>query len=49
MNAEELKAIQSPLKQQYKHDPSSVLVTSRATGRAGADLSSSPLAESRPT
>ncbi len=39
MNAEQLKAIQSPLKQQYKDDPSSALVTLRATGRASADLS----------
>jgi hypothetical protein len=49
MNAEELKAIQSLLKQQYKDDPSSALVTLRATGHAGADWSSSPLAESRRT
>ena len=39
MNAEQLKAIQSPLKARYKADPSSALVTLRATGRASADLS----------
>jgi uncharacterized OsmC-like protein len=39
VNAEELKAIQSPLKQQYQGDPAAALVTLRATGHAGADLS----------
>jgi uncharacterized OsmC-like protein len=39
MNAEQLKAIQSPLKEKYKNDPSAALVTLRATGRASADLS----------
>ncbi len=39
MNAEQLKAIQSPLKQQYQDNPSSALVTLSATGRASADLS----------
>jgi uncharacterized OsmC-like protein len=38
MNAEQLKAIQSPLKQQYEADPSSALVTLRATGRASQGL-----------
>lgn len=39
MNAEELKAIQGPLKERYKSDPSAALITLRATGRAGAGLS----------
>jgi uncharacterized OsmC-like protein len=34
MNAEQLKAIQRPLKEQYKADPDSALITLRATGRA---------------
>ena len=41
MNAKQLRAIQSPLKEKYKSDPSSALVTLRATGRASADLSCS--------
>ena len=39
MKAEELKAIQSPLKEQYAEDPSSALVTLLASGRASAGLS----------
>jgi OsmC-like protein len=39
MSAEQLRAIQSPLKQQYKDDPSSAPVTLRGKGRASADLS----------
>ena len=39
MNAEELKAIQGPLKERYKSDPSAALITLRATGRADAGLS----------
>jgi uncharacterized OsmC-like protein len=38
MNAAELKSIQSPFNEQYKDDPSSALVTLRATGRVSADL-----------
>jgi uncharacterized OsmC-like protein len=38
MNAEELKAVQGPLKERYKTDPSAALVTLRATGRASAGL-----------
>ncbi len=39
MNAEELKAIQGPLKERYKSDPSAALITLRATGRADTGLS----------
>ena len=39
MNAEELKAIQTPLKSQYKNDPQAALITLRATGRATDGLS----------
>src|SRR5260370_22034094 len=39
MNAEELKAIQGPLKERYKSDPFAALITLRATGRADAGLS----------
>jgi uncharacterized OsmC-like protein len=34
MNADELKAVQAPLKEQYRIDPESALITLRATGRA---------------
>ena len=34
MNAEELKAIQGPLKEQYRQDPRSAMITLRAEGRA---------------
>ena len=34
MNAEGLKAIQAPLKEKYKQDPQSALITLRAEGRA---------------
>jgi uncharacterized OsmC-like protein len=34
VNADELKAMQAPLKDQYKTDPSSALITLRARGRA---------------
>jgi uncharacterized OsmC-like protein len=34
VNADELKAMQAPLKDQYKTDPSSALITLRAKGRA---------------
>ena len=39
MNAEQLKAMQGPLKEQYKADPDSAMITLRATGRAQAGLS----------
>jgi uncharacterized OsmC-like protein len=34
MNADELKAVQAPLKEQYRIDPESALITLRAKGRA---------------
>ena len=34
MNAEQLKSIQRPLKERYKTDPASALITLRAKGRA---------------
>ena len=34
MNADQLKALQTPLKDQYKTDPGSALITLRATGTA---------------
>jgi uncharacterized OsmC-like protein len=34
MNAEQLKSIQGPLKEQYRADPEAALITLRATGRA---------------
>jgi uncharacterized OsmC-like protein len=34
MNADQLKALQAPLKDQYKTDPASALITLRARGRA---------------
>jgi uncharacterized OsmC-like protein len=38
MNAEQLKAVQTPLKDKYRSDPASALITLRATGRATSDL-----------
>ncbi|MBI3549173.1 MAG: OsmC family protein [Elusimicrobia bacterium] len=35
MNAEELKRVQAPLKDRYRADPASGVVTLRATGRVG--------------
>lgn len=34
MNADELKALQAPLKEQYRVDPESAMITLRAQGRA---------------
>jgi len=34
MNADELKALQAPLKERYKGDPGAALITLRATGQA---------------
>jgi uncharacterized OsmC-like protein len=34
MNADDLKSLQAPLKQQYKNDPASAVITLRASGRA---------------
>ena len=39
LSAEQLKSIQGPLKEQYRADPASALITLRATGRAGAGVS----------
>ena len=38
MNAEELRALQAPLKERYRADPASAVVTLRAEGRLGEDL-----------
>jgi uncharacterized OsmC-like protein len=38
MNAEELRALQAPLKERYRADPASAVVTLRAEGRLGQDL-----------
>lgn len=35
MNAEELKALQAPLKDRYRNDPAAAVVTLRAEGRIG--------------
>jgi hypothetical protein len=34
MNAEQLKAVQTPLKERYRQDPRAALITLRAEGRA---------------
>jgi uncharacterized OsmC-like protein len=39
MNAEQLKAIQAPLKDQYKTHPDAAMITLRATGRATEGVS----------
>ena len=39
MDADELKSLQAPLKQQYKNDPASAVVTLRASGRATGAVS----------
>ena len=39
MTAEQLKSLQAPLKEKYKAEPASALVTLRATGRATEGLS----------
>lgn len=41
MNAEELKQLQAPLKEQYRQDPGSALITLRASGRLGEGISCS--------
>jgi uncharacterized OsmC-like protein len=38
MNAEDLKALQAPLKERYRTDPAAARVTLRASGRAEAGL-----------
>src|ERR1044071_9507130 len=35
MNADELRSIQTPLKQQYRDDPGAALITLKAEGRIG--------------
>ncbi len=37
MNAEEIRALQAPLKAQYRQDPEKAVVTLRASGRIGAE------------
>ena len=39
MNSEELKALQSPLKEQYRNEPGSAVVTLKAQGRIGDGIS----------
>jgi uncharacterized OsmC-like protein len=38
MNAEELKALQAPIKERYKREPGAALVTLRAQGRIGEGI-----------
>ena len=38
MNAQELKALQAPLKEKYKADPPAALITLRAEGRVGEGI-----------
>jgi hypothetical protein len=39
MEAGQLKSLQGPIKERYRLDPSSALITLRATGRASDGLS----------
>ena len=39
MNADELRAVQAPLKERYRETPGAALVTLRAQGRVGAGVS----------
>lgn len=39
MESGELKALQTPLKERYRAEPSAALVTLRASGRLGDDVS----------
>ena len=41
MNGEELKAMQAPIKERYRNQPEAAVVTLRAEGRLGDDLSCS--------
>ena len=41
MNADELRALQAPIKERYRADAEAAVVTLRATGRIGEDLSCS--------
>src|SRR3712207_2879331 len=38
MNADQLRALQAPLKEQYRAEPGSALLTLRATGQLGAGI-----------
>jgi uncharacterized OsmC-like protein len=38
MNAEELKAMQAPIKERYRNDPGAAVVTLRASGRIGEGI-----------
>src|SRR5262245_26501326 len=40
MNADELRALQAPLKQKYRENPESAVVTLRATGDTTSDVTS---------
>ncbi|HEY1165755.1 MAG TPA: OsmC family protein [Chitinophaga sp.] len=39
MNAEALKALQAPLKEQYRNDPSAAVITLKAAGKTGEQIS----------
>lgn len=39
MNADELRSVQAPLKERYRETPGAALITLRAEGRTGEDLS----------
>jgi len=39
MNSEELRAIQAPLKDKYRHDPESAVITLKAEGKIGKGIS----------
>lgn len=41
MNSDELKAMQAPVKERYRDQPESAVVTLKAEGRLGEDLSCS--------
>ena len=38
MNAEQLKALQAPIKERYKNDPAAAVITLRAQGRSGEGI-----------
>ena len=39
MNAEELKSMQAPLKEQYRNKPESAIITLKAQGKTGENIS----------
>jgi len=45
MNAEELRALQKPFKDQYRNAPEAALLTLRAKGRLGEGLTCKELTE----